>query len=77
MSKKVFELANEVGIPALELVEKLKASGVNVRNHMATLTDEELSKAMAMLAPSSSESKSVKKVIKKVVVKKVVKKGKK
>jgi translation initiation factor IF-2 len=71
MSKKVFELANEVGIPALELVEKLKASGVNVRNHMATLTDDELSKAMAMLAPSSSEPKSVKKVIKKVV-KKVV-----
>jgi translation initiation factor IF-2 len=69
MSKKVFELANEVGIPALELVEKLKASGVNVRNHMATLTDEELTKAMAMLSPSSAEPKSVKKVIKKVIKK--------
>ncbi|MFZ4714072.1 MAG: translation initiation factor IF-2 [Bacteriovoracaceae bacterium] len=69
MSKKVFELANEVGMPALELVEKLKAGGFNIRNHMATLTDDELSKAMTMISPSSAEPRAVKKIIKKIVKK--------
>lgn len=70
MSKKVFELANEFGIGAIDLVEKLKANGLNIRNHMVTLSDEELSKALSILTPVQTETKSaVKKVIKKVVKK--------
>lgn len=70
MSKKVFELANEFGIGAIDLVEKLKANGLNIRNHMVTLSDEELSKAMSILSPVAAEPKvAVKKVVKKVVKK--------
>ena len=49
MSKKVFELANEVGIGAVDLVEKLRGIGLNVRNHMGKLSEEELVKAMSEL----------------------------
>ena len=49
MSKKVFELANEVGIGAVDLVEKLRGIGLNVRNHMVKLSEEELVKAMSEL----------------------------
>lgn len=82
MPKKVFELANEIGMGAIELVEKLKDMGMNVRNHMVALSDEEVAKAMEAFAGgggSSSEkkasaSKVVKKTAKKKVVKKVIKK---
>lgn len=70
MSKKVFELANEFGLGAIDLVEKLKSNGINVRNHMVTLTPDELEKAMNMLAPVQAEVKApVRKVVKKVVKK--------
>ncbi len=81
MPKKVFELANEIGIGAIDLVEKLKGMGMNVRNHMVTLQDDEVTKAIEAL---SSENKAAtakkkkvtkKKVAKKKVVKKVVKKA--
>lgn len=45
MSKKVYELASELGMGALDLVEELKTLGLTVRNHMSALTDEELSRA--------------------------------
>lgn len=70
MAKKVYELANEIGIGAIDLVEKLKTMGFNVRNHMASLTDEEVTKAKAAFeAPQKSSAP-----IKKAVVRKVVKK---
>src|SRR5680860_655524 len=70
MAKKVYELATEIGVGALDLVEKLKTMGFNIRNHMASLTDEEVLKAKAAYeAPSKSSSS-----IKKAVVRKVVKK---
>lgn len=57
MAKKVYELANEIGVGAIDLVEKLKTMGFNVRNHMASLTDEEVAKAKAAYeAPSKSAS---------------------
>ncbi len=34
MPKKVFELAKEIGVGAIDLVEQLKGMGLNVRNHM-------------------------------------------
>jgi translation initiation factor IF-2 len=70
MSKKVYELASEIGVPSLDLVEKLKSMGFNVRNHMASLSDEEIAKAKAAYeAPKASAAP-----VKKAVVRKVVKK---
>src|ERR1043165_5358340 len=70
MAKKVYELANEIGVGAIDLVEKLKTMGFNVRNHMASLTDDEVAKAKAAYdAPSKSAAP-----VKKAVVRKVVKK---
>lgn len=73
MAKKVYELANEIGIGALDLVEKLKSMGFNVRNHMASLTDEEASKAKAAYdAPQRSASPAKKAVVRKVIRKEAV-----
>jgi translation initiation factor IF-2 len=70
MAKKVYELANEIGVGALDLVEKLKSLGFNVRNHMASLTEEEVLKAKAAYeAPERKTSP-----VKKAVVRKVIKK---
>jgi translation initiation factor IF-2 len=79
MPKKVFELAKELDMGAIELVEKLKKMGMNVRNHMVALQDDEVTKAMEAFAggdESKPTTKKVtkKKVAKKKVVKKVVKK---
>lgn len=70
MAKKVYELATEIGVGAIDLVEKLKSMGFNVRNHMASLTDDEVAKAKAAYeAPQKSSAP-----VKKAVVRKVVKK---
>lgn len=75
MPKKVYEVANEIGIGAIELVEKLKSLGMNVRNHMVALSDEEVDKAMAQFAATATTTEpSAKKVAKKKVTKKVTKK---
>lgn len=47
MAKKVYELANELGVGALDLVEKLKSMGMNVRNHMVALSEDDEAKARA------------------------------
>lgn len=81
MPKKVFELANELGIGAIDLVDKLKDMGMNVRNHMVTLQDDDVEKAMGAFSPASAPEKKAKKkvtkkkVTKKKVVKKVIKKS--
>jgi len=70
MAKKVYELANEIGVGAIDLVEKLKTMGLNVRNHMATLTDEEVQKAkLAFEAPQKQVSSAKKPVVRKVIKK--------
>jgi translation initiation factor IF-2 len=70
MAKKVYELANEIGVGAIDLVEKLKTMGFNVRNHMASLTDDEVAKAKAAYeAPSKSAAPAKKAVVRKVVKK--------
>lgn len=70
MAKKVYELANEIGVGALDLVEKLKSMGFNVRNHMASLTDEEAAKALAAYATPEKKSSPVKKAVVRKVIKK-------
>ena len=76
MSKKVFQWANELGERPLDLVEKLKGIGLNVRNHMHSLTDEEMAKATTELglgaAPETAKTTKKKKVVKKKTAKKKV-----
>ena len=74
MPKKVFELANEIGIGAIDLVDKLNSLGLSVKNHMVTLKDDEVAKAMESLAPAEKKATKKKVVKKKVTKKKVVKK---
>jgi translation initiation factor IF-2 len=70
MAKKVYELATELGIGAIELVEKLKSIGMNVRNHMVALSDEEVAKAVAAFDTAKQAAAPVKKAVVKKVVKK-------
>ena len=70
MAKKVYELATEIGVGAIDLVEKLKTMGFNVRNHMASLTDDEVAKAVAAYAAPQKSSGPVKKAVVRKVIKK-------
>lgn len=76
MPKKVFELAKDLDVGAIELVEKLKGLGFNVRNHMVSLSDDEVQKAMEAMAPKTEAAPAKKKVTKKKVAKKKVTKKK-
>ena len=68
MAKKVYELASEIGVASLDLVEKLKSMGFNVRNHMASLTDEEVAKAKAAYeTPQKSSGPAKKAIVRKVI----------
>jgi translation initiation factor IF-2 len=69
MAKKVYELANEIGVGAIDLVEKLKSMGFNVRNHMASLTDDEVAKAKAAYEAPAQKAGPVKKAVVRKVVK--------
>jgi translation initiation factor IF-2 len=88
MPKKVFELAKELDMGAIDLVEKLKGMGMSVRNHMVTLDDDQVKEALTAFAPKEAATKkkvtkkktakkktAKKKVTKKKVVKKVAKKA--
>lgn len=46
---KVYELAKELGIDSLSLVDALKTIEINVKNHMSELTDQDADKARSML----------------------------
>lgn len=67
---KIFELAKELDLGALDLVEKLRSHGFTVRNHMSKLSEEEAITARKLLSPATKKTASKKK-------KKVVKKAKK
>jgi translation initiation factor IF-2 len=73
MPKKIFELAKELDMGALDLVEKLKGDGFNVRNHMTALSDEDVEKILAGFK-TAAEPVAKKKVTKKKAKKKVTKK---
>lgn len=68
MPKKVFELAKELDIGPLDLVEDLKAKGFAVRNHMAELSDADVKSYLALI--KNDEIKDETTVKKKVVKKK-------
>src|SRR5690606_32116066 len=82
MPMKIFDLAKELDMGAIDLVEALKAKGFAVRNHMTALTDEEVAQVMAEYRKSEPAEKPAKKVAKKkagakkkVVKKKVIKRS--
>tara|TARA_R110000868_G_scaffold127493_6_gene335224 strand:+ start:25431 stop:28181 length:2751 start_codon:yes stop_codon:yes gene_type:complete len=83
MPMKIFDLAKELDMGAIDLVEALKAKGFAVRNHMTALTDEEVAQVIAEYRKSEPAPKSAKKKVakkkagakKKVVKKKVVKRS--
>jgi translation initiation factor IF-2 len=54
---KVYELAKELGIDSISLLDKLKSLNINVKNHMSELRGEEASLARSSLRPSSVTSK--------------------
>lgn len=63
---KVFELAKDLDIGAIDLLEKLKSSGMNIRNHMVSLSEPEIEQARQLfktVEPSAAPVK--KKVVKK------------
>jgi translation initiation factor IF-2 len=69
MPKKVFELAKELDIGPLDLVESLKAKGFSVRNHMAELSDADVATYLAAVK-KDEESKEEAAATKKKVVRK-------
>jgi translation initiation factor IF-2 len=70
MPKKVFELAKELDIGPLDLVESLKAKGFAVRNHMAELSDSDVETYLASMKKEEArlgDAGSKKKVVRKKV----------
>jgi translation initiation factor IF-2 len=55
MVKKVFELAKELNLAPLDLVEGLKQKGFTIRNHMTDLTSDEVEKVFAIYRPSGKD----------------------
>jgi translation initiation factor IF-2 len=57
-SIKVFELAKELDIKALDLIDRVKPLGLQIKNHMASLSDEEVEKIRSFLGTSATASES-------------------
>lgn len=77
MPKKIFELAKDLDMGAIELVEALKSKGFAVRNHMTVLEDADVEKVLAEFKPKTAEKKPAAKKVtkKKAASKKVVKRA--
>lgn len=59
MSKvRVYELANELKVDNKELVDRLKAGGMSVKNHMSTLDDNDIQRARDIFKGASIPSNS-------------------
>lgn len=70
MPRKVFELAKDLGMGPLDLVENLKSKGFAIRNHMAELSDEDVAKVMESFNKSRDAEATNEAPKKKVVRKK-------
>ncbi len=60
---KVYELAKELGLDSISLLDRLKGLEINVKNHMSELTDIDVERARVLLKSSpvtSSEPKKTK-----------------
>ncbi len=56
---RVYELANELNIDNKELVDRLKAGGMSVKNHMSTLDEGDVRRAKEILKGESSNVSEV------------------
>lgn len=74
MFRKIFDLAKELDMKSLDLVEDLKAKGYVVRNHMIFLEDVDVEKILADFNVKVEEEAVAKKMMKKKIKKKVIKK---
>lgn len=74
MPRKIFDLAKELDMKPLDLVEDLKAKGYAVRNHMTSLEDADVEKILADFNAKAEEEAAAKKTTKKKTKKKVTKK---
>ena len=54
---KVYELAKELGIDSISLVDKLKTLEINVKNHMSELTDADVERARSVLKAGTVSGK--------------------
>lgn len=70
MPKKIFELAKDLEMAPLDLVEALKAKGFAVRNHMTELTDADVEKYLAEVKKEEEEKVAAAGDTKKKVVRK-------
>ncbi len=52
---RVYELAKELDLESKELVEKLQAGGLNIKNYMSSLDEETVSKAKKILSGGVSQ----------------------
>ncbi len=68
-SKKVFELAKEIGVDSISLMGKLKSWKVDAKSHMSVLEGETIQKIYDLLDEEKSKKVPVKKVVKKVAKK--------
>ncbi len=58
---KVYELAKELGIDSISLLDKLKSLNIKVKNHMSELKSEEVQIARTSLRKASDSDKGAKK----------------
>ncbi len=84
MSKRVHQLAKELGISSKELIERLDKLGVKVRGHMSALDDKAIAlvkkkrdKGQATSDKAKTKSKAVKPKAKKATISSTKKKAKK
>jgi translation initiation factor IF-2 len=52
---RVYELARELNMDSKQLVEKLLAGGMNIKNYMSTLDEDSITKAKGIIAGTVSE----------------------
>lgn len=63
---KVFELAKQLTIKSLDLVDQLKDLGFSVKNHMSVLSEEDIKKIITHFEKKTTEKATgIKKVSKK------------
>jgi translation initiation factor IF-2 len=55
---KVYELAKELGIDSISLVDKLKTLEINVKNHMSELSDSDVERARSVLKTGTVSGKA-------------------
>src|SRR4051812_44665340 len=55
---KVYELAKELGIDSISLLDKLKSLNIKVKNHMSDLGPDEANQVRTALKPAAPAKKS-------------------